>query len=676
MLNLITSTKKQLHRDICTDPVLHGLVLNLYLNGEEYPHRVSDYFPIADTEEPELAELMRSHLRDEDKHIALYKKAAVAIDDLLGLGDLVERQVASLMKELLSATLKWKKCFYLPAFIGAPEIVDADVTTSGSLAISAAANGTKASAHHISNASDLRATLLGFLIAFWQYLLEKHGGLSLLLLDDLHELFDRDNRRRIANSIPSLIISGGKVIVTTNDPAFGRQVMAASKNSQVERRRIHPLNAPRHHIELGQFVEAIEDKRREFEKPENENQPQPARDYIKQLRIYLENQLLDFFGTMQPGLPHHPTLSNLIGGLRSRQNNTSEPFSGSVFANLLSDPAIANNSPFLRIMNLSHHGNEDEITFNDVWQVKEECVRLRKLADAAHEEYERWMRRDPKEPVNDLPDIVEPIVPPCFSVPIITDLAAFVAGQSIREVIQSDELFSSNLLTNHAVYIINTDNLGFAGVRNYRAIVDLSDESPKDNDLVIALHQDKVYARRLLYDSTCPEFITLGSEATNPLKRLRSLSLHIKEVRLLKIVGMLFDDQPHYPRPMGEAALVNDAELLKKVELVFRITGDSASPLALDKQIIFGGSSVMPSQLTEMEGLLVAVATSEGTAFKRVSKIIPGVPHVRLFESIGGLGESMLIRTEELEDGFDNLPLLLSARHILGVLYEEPERLV
>jgi len=75
MLNLITSTKKQLHRDICTDPVLHGLVLNLYLNGEEYPHRVSDYFPIADTEEPELAELMRSHLRDEDKHIALYKKA-------------------------------------------------------------------------------------------------------------------------------------------------------------------------------------------------------------------------------------------------------------------------------------------------------------------------------------------------------------------------------------------------------------------------------------------------------------------------------------------------------------------------------------------------------------------------------------------------------------------------
>jgi len=80
MLNLITATKRQLHRDICADPVLHGLVLNLYLNGEEYPHRVSDYFPIAETEEPELAALMRNHLRDEDKHIALYKKAVRSLE--------------------------------------------------------------------------------------------------------------------------------------------------------------------------------------------------------------------------------------------------------------------------------------------------------------------------------------------------------------------------------------------------------------------------------------------------------------------------------------------------------------------------------------------------------------------------------------------------------------------
>ena len=77
---LAGTIKRQMHRDICSDPVLHGLVLNMYLNGEEYPHRVSDYFPVVDTLEPELAATMRAHLRDEDKHILLYRKAVKRLE--------------------------------------------------------------------------------------------------------------------------------------------------------------------------------------------------------------------------------------------------------------------------------------------------------------------------------------------------------------------------------------------------------------------------------------------------------------------------------------------------------------------------------------------------------------------------------------------------------------------
>ena len=50
MMTVIGSIKLRLHRDIVADPVLHGLVLNLYLNGEQYPHRVQDYFPMAAAE--------------------------------------------------------------------------------------------------------------------------------------------------------------------------------------------------------------------------------------------------------------------------------------------------------------------------------------------------------------------------------------------------------------------------------------------------------------------------------------------------------------------------------------------------------------------------------------------------------------------------------------------------
>lgn len=72
---IIDGIKARLHRDIVADPVLHGLVLNLYLNGEQYPHRVGHYFPMAAVEEPQLGQTMRQHMADEDKHIALYTRA-------------------------------------------------------------------------------------------------------------------------------------------------------------------------------------------------------------------------------------------------------------------------------------------------------------------------------------------------------------------------------------------------------------------------------------------------------------------------------------------------------------------------------------------------------------------------------------------------------------------------
>jgi hypothetical protein len=43
--------------------------------------------------------------------------------------------------------------------------------------------------------------------------------------------------------------------------------------------------------------------------------------------------------------------------------------------------------------------------------------------------------------------------------------------------------------------------------------------------------------------------------------------------------------------------------------------------------------------------------------------------HLRQFETIGGLGSSIVISTEELE-GEDDVPIMVSARRVVGVLYE------
>lgn len=77
-MNPVSAIKRRLHRDIVADPVLHARVLNLYLCGEAYPHAVDDYFPVDHAEAvagSELADTMRAHMADEDKHIALYAKA-------------------------------------------------------------------------------------------------------------------------------------------------------------------------------------------------------------------------------------------------------------------------------------------------------------------------------------------------------------------------------------------------------------------------------------------------------------------------------------------------------------------------------------------------------------------------------------------------------------------------
>jgi hypothetical protein len=76
---IVASIKQRLHREICANPVLHGLVLNLYLNGEQYPHHVDDYFPIGAAPSAELAALMRKHVEDEDRHALMYRKAIVKL---------------------------------------------------------------------------------------------------------------------------------------------------------------------------------------------------------------------------------------------------------------------------------------------------------------------------------------------------------------------------------------------------------------------------------------------------------------------------------------------------------------------------------------------------------------------------------------------------------------------
>jgi hypothetical protein len=644
---------------------------SLYFNLSSLNQLVKNTTPIRESllKIEELRRIMTER-RKAELFLKHCEKTAKAIDDIKQINILVELQVGSLIQKLSSDIKAWKEKFYSPAYKGVPEIADTDIGPNGSIIIDAEVGGTKASSKHICNSSDLRATLLAVIVSFWKYLMTERGCLSLIVLDDLQELFDKANRRKIANSIKEIIGYGGRILITTNDSVFGKQIVKSNTLESIDRRRIHPIKTCRPHIELGVYNEDIDVKRAEFRKPENVNMHQPARDYINALRLYLEYELQDFFDEICPSLPRELTLRDLLNGIRRWRTSGQEPFVGQAFQNLLDEPALRDGSKFMELMNKSHHGNADEIKYTDVLDNESNCCKVMHLIECAHEEYERWLRRDPLPQVTVKPDIPKSTLKLEFSIPVYENLAAATPDSGISEIEGSKDVFSTERLGDYAIYVVNSDSLGFSVPRYSRVIVRLNEEPVEDNSLVIALHKDRIYARRFLQQYDNPEVVALSSEDANPIKRAPSLVLPVAEVRLLEIVGVILDDNPSWEKRSGEATLINDYELPYKPTIAFTIRGDSALPLALPGQLVIGAERLLSNKLDEHEGNLAAIAFSGQEAFKRIGKRLPSQPRLRVFESIGGLGESILIRTDEVEnDPFSKIPLIDTVYRIAGIIY-------
>jgi len=603
-----------------------------------------------------------------------HKQAADAMEPIVGLERLVMTQVEPLVTRLAEATVRWRDALYQPACVSGPRVESPDVRADGAVTMDAESDGTAASARELSNTTDLRATLLAFLLAFREHLLERRGGLSLLLLDDPQTLFDPENCSRLARAIPSMIDSGVRAVVTTSNRRFESRLARRARSDlgpeACERRTIRTLNGNRDCVVLGEHVEEIDRRRRAFE--DDKDNHNKARDYVAHLRVYLEGELVDVLLEADPALRKRLTLSPLIHAIRRLRNRRLQPYTLPAFHALLDSPRLRDGSDFLDLMNDAHHREWDKITYGRVHGAKGACFEAQRLIDDAWLQFNLWMQRDITETAVVRPVAPEPSRLPMLRPPMVASVAAFASEGSSGAVVESADRLSVDWLTNHTLYVINADNFGFAAMPGCIAIASLSEENAEDHSLVIALHGDRKYARRLLRYRDDPSVVGLYSEAKNPLERRASILLPVQEVRLLEIVGLLFPDKrPPSPTP-GEAGEIADANVLAEIEIACEVDGESALPLALPDQWILGGVQLAPNDLDAVQGALVAVATSDGAYFKRVGPAVPGAPHIRLLEPIGGGGSSVLVRTQPTsgDDAWlPDLPEVHSARRVLGVLY-------
>ena len=614
--------------------------------------------------------------RKEERRIIDYDRTIVGLDEVIALGGLAERQVEGLKSVLKDRAIHWRERFYNNAYVNSGhDLIDAEIDSKGTIDILVGSTRAAAPAQHISNVSALRASLLGFVLAFWEHVLELRRGLELLLLDDPQELLDDDNRDRLAKSLTEISDLGAQLWVTTHSRLFARMAVSqGQKKHQIEHCSVHPVNATRTRLEVVLSVEELDRKKADFE--QHDDDATSAQYYASEARVFIEARLADLFD--DPAYPSYssstrpPTLSDHLNRLRSLVNSSQgELFRSPIVKEFCSDQALADGALCLSVLNRAHHDKE-AITYHEVFDVRDDLKRLRQKVEELHEEFRRWRWREPRPEAQSEVIPLEACSQPSIDVLIHPDLAAFtdtVPVHGSQDV--ANERFNGSWFDNKALFYLRTDNLGFAAPSGSIVVVECDSQLGRDQNLVIARRGEKTFARRLLRAQENTADLALSAQTPDSRKNPPTLFVDPFEIQVHRIVGVLIDEIPP-PASREEAVYVEEAPCLSNIEAVYKVREESALPLALPGQLVLGGRTILSTNLDKYQGRLVAITLTDGSSIlKRVGARISGESTpLRQFETIGGLGASEVIATEAVDDDFYDVPTMACARLILGVLYE------
>lgn len=608
--------------------------------------------------------------------IARYREAEAALRECAQLGTLAESQVGVLQQGLETSAREWRDRVYQGAFPARHlALVRHSTETTGRFAIQVGAGGVSAPAQHVSNASALRASLVGFYIAYWLYLQRDRGGLQLLVLDDPQDLLDGDNRHRLADALALLAKNGAELLVTTHDKRLAHWLIQSCRHEQVtlDHRMVHPPYAKRPTLQTTPSVLDLQTKLTATEN--NPNDPDAAREYAAECRVFVEGRLADLFDDgAYPAAAvttfKAPTLMDHVSRLRAAVKTPSnELYRSAVLSKLANHPALGDGAASLKLLNQAHHADKRRIQPSDVAACRSELATLCKLVERAHEDFRLYLRREKlPRPFGDLTALT-PATLPAFSVPIRPNLKAFVRGAAVGG---SQEASVGTLdqawFEGKSFFFLRTTNFGFASTVESVAVVESIPSAVADRQLVIARRGSEVYARRLLRPDG-QDVVALASETPDPRHSRPTLLFHEREVALHKVVGMFFHVGRIAPRGGNEEAVqVDGTSLIRRVQSAYQVEDQSAIPLALPGQIALGGPALTPEDFDAYLEQYTALHLNDGTSlFKRVGEKLPSVlGALRQFEPIGGLGVADVLAIGGPAQG---LRAVEQAVQVLGVLY-------
>lgn len=612
--------------------------------------------------------------RTKEQRLSLYTRAITALDSVIELGSLSEKQVEELRKLLHKRTIYWRdKCYHNSFPMAGHALRDTSMDSKGVLDLQVGFSTATAPAQHISNSSALRASLMGFFLAFWEHVLKERGGIALLVLDDPQELLDHDNKEKLARLLPELVKGGGQIVLATYDRFFARAAVAAGrKYASIEHRSVHPVNPCRKRLETAAAVEELDIKRSAYEV--DKDNAARAQDFANEVRSFLEARLSDLFD--DPAYPAHsapskaPTLVDHLGHLRALTNSPPNAlFKSKTVRDFCESKALAQGAECLRVLNTSHH-NKTSLSAGDVYAILNDFESVLNLMEKMHIEFRHWRWQEPLQPATSPTNVVpfKPASVSKFKATVYPDLAAFTATSQHDTQEDVLEEIDETWFADKTLFLIRKDNLGFAVPDGCIAIAESTSYDGRDHNLVIARQKGHLLARRLFRPPHSDQ-LALAAEAPDPRNSKPTLLFTTEDIALHRIVGML-TEQPAPPLGRGEAIEIQSAKSLANIRAAYRVREDSGIPLALPGQIVLGGEVVERDQLHSTEGTLVALGLDDGSnVFKRIGESVPGSNgKLWQFESVGGLGKSLIVSLAEPDEEAD-APKFIRARKIVGVLY-------
>lgn len=628
-----------------------------------------------------LSEILASHEK-EARHIEALRRAAEAVRPFCRFPALVEEQVSGLLQELGKGTRAWADRIYRPHYLDGPDFGGfGDSEGEGAvLALKARFGDTTAPAHQVLNSSALRAYVWGFLLALWERVWARQGGLACILLDDPQSLFDNLNAENMAAAVPKMCTSSMQPIVASNDNHFvqaiihylrARDMVAASSLLQLS-----PVSSSKLKASLIPLVEKLWEYRSTWRN--DKNSVDKAREFVEPVRSYVETRLWDLLAADTKQL-FKPSFADLIGRVASLRKAGQRPFNEEPFARLCRHPALHFDHEFYKALNTASHRPRD-ITPVDAQAVDLQLNSVSDAIEACATSQAIFLGRIPDEHHAGVPSNPPPAPTGlCFPNQQLAVLPALAARMDFSALGRAETALGKWDLADLgdvALFGIGGHTLGLSCLVGQTAIVRMSDE-PENGDLVICQTGTSYFARRLALDRDDPARLILE---TIPSSARRLPPTHIVprySSRAMKIVGVLFDQ--HGPIS-GEAAPVTASSTIRSVRAIAPVVGASAHPVAPDGSRVLLAPIDRPdlAEISKLEGRVVAVAAADSPDpsgycagyLKRLGPILPNFGAVRILENVGPLGDSLHVHFPELGiTPSSSIPSVLQIWRVCGVIY-------